>query len=100
MRPTLTAPSYRVGVHIADAAAIIPLGGAIDREADWRMSTLYLPERTIGMLPAQVSHELGSLEAGETRAAISVLVRFSHLDEVTDWDCGTVRCPKRRFALI
>ena len=78
--------SYRVGVHIADAAAIIPLGGAIDREADRRMSTLYLPERTIGMLPAQVSHELGSLEAGETRAAISVLVRFSHLDEVTDWD--------------
>ena len=78
--------SYRVGVHIADAGALVPIGGAIDTEADRRMSTLYLPEIKVPMVPAEVSEEKGSLTAGESRAALSVMARISVSGEVLDWD--------------
>ena len=42
---------YRIGIHIADAGTLIPPGSALDSEADKRMSSLYLPERKITMLP-------------------------------------------------
>ena len=44
-------PTFRIGVHIAYAGLLVPRGGAMDREADRRMATLYLPERRIDMLP-------------------------------------------------
>ena len=80
------APVYRIGIHIADAGALIPGGGALDREADRRMATLYLPDRKIEMLPPGFSRRLGSLDAGETRAAISVLVRVAASGEVLGWE--------------
>ena len=67
------APVYRVGVHIADGGALIADGGAVDREADARMATLYLPELQVAMLPPSLSHRAGSLLPGEERAAVSLL---------------------------
>ena len=77
---------YRVGVHIADAGALIPLQGAVDREADRRMATLYLPERRVHMLPPSVTNEKGSLEPGEGRASLSLLARVTEDGEVVDWE--------------
>ena len=64
---------YRIGVHITDAGALIPQGSILDEEADRRMSSLYIPDRKIPMLPTAVSHDKGSLEAGKRRAALSLL---------------------------
>jgi len=75
---------YRIGVHIADAGSLIPLDGAIDREADRRMATLYLPERNIGMLPPGLASRLGSLDPGETRCAMSLLVSMDASGEILD----------------
>jgi exoribonuclease-2 len=85
---------YRIGIHIADAGALIPHGGAIDREADRRMATLYLPERTIGMLPPGFSRRLGSLDPQETRPAMSLLVQVSASGEASDWEItpSVIRC--------
>ena len=80
------ASGYRIGVHIADAGALIPQGGAIDREADRRMATVYLPERTIGMLPPGFSQRVGSLDPGEARLSISVLATVEPSGEVTEWE--------------
>ena len=68
---------YRLGVHITDAGALIPAGGALDREADRRMATLYLPDRKIPMLPPEVSSGKGSLTPGETRPAMSLMMRVT-----------------------
>ena len=72
--------SYRLGVHITDAGALIPPDSDLDLEADRRMSSLYLPEQTISMLPPAVSTERGSLNPGERRAAMSVFVELSESD--------------------
>ena len=77
---------YRVGVHITDVGALIASDGALDKEAYRRMTTIYLPDRRVPMLPPEVSHGLGSLVAGESRAALSVLTRFTEGGEVLDWE--------------
>ena len=77
--------SCRVGIHITDAGALIESGSALDVEADHRMSSLYLPERTISMMPPAVSTGAGSLNPGETRPAVSVLANFDAAGEMTGW---------------
>ena len=77
---------YRIGVHIADAGSLIPRGGAIDQEADRRMATLYLPERKVGMLPPEIASRAGSLVAGESRVAVSLLARITESGDVEDWE--------------
>ena len=78
--------SYRLGLHIAHAGSLISQGSALDQEADRRMGTVYMPDRKIPMLPAEVSSELGSLVSGERRVALSVLVRVSESAEVLSWE--------------
>ena len=65
--------SYRLGIHITDAGALIPQDSVLDKVADLRMASLYIPDRKIPMLPTAVSHDKGSLEVGERRAALSLL---------------------------
>lgn len=76
---------YRLGVHITDAGALIPPQSALDDEANRRMATLYTPDGAISMLPNAVSHGKGSLESGELRAALSLLVRLTADGEVLDF---------------
>ena len=82
---TLEEGMYRVGIHITDAGALIDAGSALDVEADRRMSSLYLPEQTISMLPPEVSAGTGSLNPGEPRAAVSVIVEMSEDGGIGDW---------------
>lgn len=65
-----------VGVHIADAAEMIEKGDVLDREAENRASSIYLPDGRITMLPASLSEDLFSLRADEDRLAVSFLMRF------------------------
>ncbi len=76
---------YRLGVHIADAGALVPRGGPMDREADLRMASLYLPERTIPMLPDTLTRGAGSLDPGEERMAVSLLADLTGEGDVTGW---------------
>ncbi|MHC1744635.1 MAG: ribonuclease catalytic domain-containing protein [Syntrophobacteraceae bacterium] len=68
--------TVEVGVHIADAAEVIAKGDGLDREAEHRASSIYLPDGRITMLPATLSEGLCSLRAGEDRLAVSFLMRF------------------------
>lgn len=76
---------YRLGVHITDAATLVPRGGPVDGEADRRMASLYLPERTIPMLPDDLTRGAGSLDPGAERMAISLLADLTDEGEVTSW---------------
>ena len=84
--PDSSSGGFRIGIHIADGGSLIPQGGAIDREADRRMASLYLPERTIGMLPPGFSRRVGSLEPGENRVSVSLLVHVTLSGEVSEWE--------------
>jgi ribonuclease R len=59
-------------VHIADVAAFVCPGGAIDRCARERACSVYLPGAVEPMLPEALSGDLCSLRAGVDRAALSV----------------------------
>ena len=77
---------YRVGIHIADAGAVVPFDGAMNDEADRRMATLYLPERSIPMLPPEFVHGVGSLDPDQVRPAVSLLVSIDESGQVQDYE--------------
>ena len=78
--------TYRLGIHIADAGALIRPGGPMDQEADRRMATLYTPDRKVPMLPPEVSSGTGSLAPGERRVALSVVATVTDSGEVREWE--------------
>ena len=49
----------RIWVHVADVAALVKPGSQADLEARARGANLYLPEKTITMLPSQATQTLG-----------------------------------------
>jgi len=61
---------WRVDIAIADAARYVPRGSALEAEASRRSTTVYLPTRTILMLPEPISCELASLVAGVPRPGV------------------------------
>ncbi|MCA1659839.1 MAG: ribonuclease R, partial [Verrucomicrobiaceae bacterium] len=67
---------WRVGVHIADVAAYVKRGSALDREAYKRGNSVYLPDRVIPMLPERLSNGVCSLRPDVNRLTHSVFVEF------------------------
>src|SRR5690606_8638096 len=62
---------------IADVAAYVKPGSALDREALKRGNSVYFPDRVVPMLPERISKDLCSLREGEERPAIAVRMAFS-----------------------
>jgi ribonuclease R len=67
---------WQLGVHIADVAAYVEPGSALDREARKRGNSVYLPDRVIPMLPERLSNGVCSLNPGVDRLTHSVFVQF------------------------
>src|SRR4029077_19669940 len=63
---------YVVSVAIADVAAYVRPGSALDREALLRGNSVYFPDRVVPMLPERISNDLCSLRPGEDRPALAV----------------------------
>src|SRR5216110_1729278 len=67
---------WQLGVHIADVAAYVEPGSALDREARRRGNSVYLPDRVIPMLPERLSNGVCSLKPDVDRLTHSVLIEF------------------------
>jgi ribonuclease R len=63
---------FVVTVAIADVAAYVQPGMAMDREALERGNSVYFPDRVVPMLPERISNDLCSLRAQEDRPALAV----------------------------
>ncbi|MER8495695.1 ribonuclease R [Mesorhizobium sp. M1312] len=66
-----------VTVAIADVAAYVRYGTALDREALKRGNSVYFPDRVVPMLPERISNDLCSLREGQDRPALAVRMTFS-----------------------
>src|SRR5882757_1899806 len=67
---------WQLGVHIADVAAYVEPGSALDREARLRGNSVYLPDRVIPMLPERLSDGVCCLKPEIDRLTHSVFIQF------------------------
>ncbi|UGY08367.1 ribonuclease R [Phyllobacterium pellucidum] len=68
---------YIVTVAIADVAAYVTPGSALDREALKRGNSVYFPDRVVPMLPERISNDLCSLKELVDRPALAARMIFS-----------------------
>ncbi|MFJ9028624.1 RNB domain-containing ribonuclease [Streptomyces sp. NPDC102274] len=61
---------FRVHYAIADVAAFVTPGGALDAEARRRVQTLYFPDGRVPLYPAVLSEDAASLLPDRTRPAL------------------------------
>jgi len=69
--------AIRVWVHIADVAAHVRPGSALDREAFRRANSVYVPGLVEPMLPEALSNRACSLVPGVDRLAVTVELDFA-----------------------
>lgn len=74
--------SFLVGIHIANVAAYVAPGSLLFEEARQRVTSIYLADAQVPMLPPVLSEGLCSLFAGEDRPALSFLVELTKNGEI------------------
>ena len=65
---------FTLTVAIADVAAYVRSGSALDREALERGNSVYFPDRVVPMLPERISNDLCSLRPHEDRPALGLRI--------------------------
>lgn len=91
--------NFEIGVHIADVAHYVRPGSALDREAQFRATSVYLPDRVCPMLPEKLSNVVCSLRPGEDKCAFSVLFEINEKYEIIEYSFAkTVINSDKRFA--
>jgi exoribonuclease R len=78
-----SADGYVVLYAIADVAAFVPRGGAVEAEAWRRGVTVYAPDRRTPLYPPALSEGAASLLPGETRPAIVFRIELDGAGERT-----------------
>jgi ribonuclease R len=64
--------AWRVWVHIADVSAYVRPGSLVEKEAERRGTSVYVPGKVEPMLPEVLSNGVCSLRPGEDRLAVTV----------------------------
>lgn len=73
---TLPNGDLEIGVHIADVSYYIRPGSALLASARERATSVYLPDRTVPMLPHELSNDLCSLTPGDDKRTVSAVFTF------------------------
>jgi exoribonuclease R len=75
---------HRVFYAIADVAALVPPGGAVDLEARDRGLTLYSPDMRTSLHPEAINEDAGSLLTGQERQALLWTIDLDESGEILD----------------
>jgi ribonuclease R len=89
---------WRIWVAVADVSHYVSPGGALDREARIRGCSVYLPDRAIPMLPAELSSGICSLNPEVDRCAM--VVRIDVTSEGVQVDKGFCAAVIRSYARL
>jgi ribonuclease R len=68
---------WHLGVHIADVSHFVQPGTELDKEAQKRGTSVYLPTRVIPMLPEVISNGLASLQEQKVRYCKTAFIEFT-----------------------
>ncbi len=77
---------YKLGIHIADIGYLVKKDSLLDIEAQERATSLYLVDRVIPMLPHAISNGVGSLNEGEHKLTLSVIITFDKKYKMIDYE--------------
>lgn len=83
---TMEGNLYVLGVHIADVSNYVQENSALDKEALKRGTSVYLANGVVPMLPHALCNGICSLNAGEDRLAMSVIMKIDDKGNVKDYD--------------
>ena len=88
---------YHLSVHIADVSHYVKEQSQIDIEALNKATSAYLADRVIPMLPRRLSNDLCSLNAGEEKYALSVMMILDKDANLLDYKIveSVIRVTKR-----
>ncbi len=90
---------YEIGIHIADVSHYLIPETALDEEARRRGTSVYLVDRTIPMLPEELSNDLCSLKPDVDRLTFSAVFEMDMNGHVlSQWFGRTVIHSDKRFS--
>lgn len=75
----------RLWVHVADVGVCVEADSSLDLAARNRASTIYLPDRTVAMLPGSITQALG-MGLGELSPALSFGIDIDEEGHVQDFE--------------
>lgn len=78
--------NYILGVSIADVSNYVEEDSQLDKEAIIRGTSVYMLNRVIPMLPKELSNGICSLNQGEDRYAITVIMEINNKGQVISSD--------------
>jgi ribonuclease R len=88
---------YELQVHIADVAHYVERGSPLDREARFRGTSVYFPNRAVPMLPEELSNGICSLNPKVDRLVMSVVMQMdaSGTLKLAEFFPGVIRSVER-----
>ncbi|MCD4830662.1 MAG: ribonuclease R [Anaerohalosphaeraceae bacterium] len=93
--------SFTLGVHIADVSTFVGGETPLDVEAAKRGNSVYLPRRTIPMLPEVLSNGICSLQPGQKRFTKSAFITYDTNGKVLKSEfANAVICSNSRLTYL
>jgi ribonuclease R len=90
--------NIEIGVHIADVSHYLKENTALDKEAYFRSTSVYLVDRCVPMLPEKLSNDLCSLNPHEDKLTFSAVFIFNEKHKlIHEWFGRTIIHSARRF---
>ncbi|MBN2593031.1 MAG: ribonuclease R [Sedimentisphaerales bacterium] len=87
-----------LGVHIADVSHFVTQNSPLDEEARTRGNSVYLPGKTIPMLPEILSNGICSLQPDQERFAKSVYITYDRQGNILSRSfADSIICSKQRL---
>ncbi len=91
--------NFEVGIHIADVSHYVKIGTSLDIEARRRGTSVYLVDRTIPMLPEELSNGICSLNPNVDRLTFGAIFELDKMGQVhKQWFGKTIIHSDKRFS--